>query len=351
MGGDPVVVFPNATTSGYDSIDTPTEFYAYWLEEVIPITMQAQLAGDSPYLGEGDAEPDPDDLMAATSAGMTQYEVNAYKTAIDAIDVDADYRAFVEQAVSEAYESDTFPAVDVTTAVAAVHTAERADISSAMTAAISAAATAVSDTPIAGMVTAYEDRIKKQYLRSISRLASSLSDINAVNSSAFVFGMGSINQELINDINNYDKSLDVETYKQYVGLYMQTLTSTFSGHLQSYNNFNLSRNNAKDSMVLNGTNAMFLASMNKVQYKGMLAELQSTSNGMWQQARVAEHTNQVAYDVHDALFDYEIYAEGYNLLTAASGAKVTTTKLSPLEKGLNFALKAASIVTGASKND
>ena len=347
-GGDAVIVFPNETTSGYDSITNPTEFYAYWLEEVVPITMTATLAGDSPYSGEGALEPDPDDLMAGTAAGMTQYEVAAYKTAIDAIDVDADYRAFVEQAVSEAYESDTFPAVDVTTAVAAVHTAERADISTAMTAAISAAATAVADTPIAGMVTAYEDRIKKQYLRSISRLASSLSDINAVNSSAFVFGMASINQELINDINNYDKSLDVETYKQYVGLYMQTLTSTFSGHLQSHNNFNLSRNNAKDSMVLNGTNTMMLAGMNKVQYKGMLAELQSTTNGMWQQARVAEHTNQVAYDVHDAFFDYEVYAHGYNLLTAASGAQLLPPKLSPLEKGLNYGLKAASIITGAS---
>ena len=324
----------------YSSSDTsPNGQYTAWICSDLDALIDAGEAAATPYASE--TSPDPDTFMDATAATRTQKEMTDQFTLVEAIDEDGDVRGFIEQMVSEVDESDTFPSI--TTDVAAIHSAERTSISSAMTAALAAAETAVADTPIADMVTAYEARIKKQYLRSMARHASHMADIGAVNSTAFAFGMAAIEREMLDDVDFYDASLDLETYKQHVGLYIETFNSTFRAHLGGY----ITRKTTRDQAIMAGAAEMTNLYLNKIRFNHDATHLQTEINRIRHVAAVEEHQNQLDIDVKDSLWDLELHTFGANMLAAAGGAAVTPPKMSKASSAIGGAAAGAALGAGA----
>jgi len=317
-GGTPALSFPFAAGAG-----NTTAMYSTWVVDKLAPLIQAGVDANSPYYNEAANIPDPDALMDDTNAKHSQGRMDATITDILAIDPETEYASFVAKAVAEAYTPGVFPSI--TDDVTNIHSAERGSVTSAVDAALAAASAAIADTPISNMVDAYEAKIKDEYLRGISRLASSLSDIDAVNSSAFVFGIALLNKELIRSVNDYTKSLELDAFKQYVNIYMSTFMQTFGGHLNGY----LARNASKDTLILNGNREMSTLLANKISAEAAATNLQAELNRIRHVALTEKHRDGVALDAQDTLYDYQLYQYGANMLASSGGAAVLQPKMSP----------------------
>lgn len=324
------LTFPNATGT-----DTTTGMYRHWIVDDLDGMITAAKAADSPYYGE--TVPDPDTYMDGGATTRTQKEVTDQFSLVEGIDEDDDYRRFIEQSVAEVDESDTFPSI--TTDVESIHTSERTSISSALSAALTAAASAVEDSPIADLVVAYESRIKKQYLRAMSRHAAYMSDIGAVNSTAFGFGMAAIDRQMLEDIDGYASGLDMQTYQLYMNLYMQTFTETFRSHLSG----DVRRKASRDLAVMQAASDMANLYMYKVSANHNVTSLQAEVNRTRYVAKSEEFRDQLSLEVHDTLWDFELYAYGGNMLATAGGAAMTPPNMSKSASTLSGALAGASV--------
>lgn len=326
-------VFPYDTNVG-----SSTYWYKEMVQDVGTFIIAAQ-AANSPYYGE--TVPDPDTYMGTASAGMTQKEVSDLFTLVGAMVDTTDYAAFITSLVSQLAAS--FPTLTITTDVAAIHTAERSAIDSAMTAALAAAATAVAGSPVAALVTAFAARARSQYLKAMARHASSMADIGAVNSSAFVFGLASIDNELLNDTNLYHAGLDMEVYKQYFSIYMQTFGETFKSHIASYAAIKQMREGHKDAFIMSGAGDLSRMYMGRINSNINMTQLQAEVNRIRYVAQSEKARDQLSIDVHDATWDFDLFTYGGNLLAAAGGAAMMPPKMSKAQSALGGAATGASV--------
>ncbi len=271
MSGDPVISFPHAEYGG--GVTNPTAQYSKWIVEDAADLITAALSVDSPYAGEGDLVPNPDDLMGTGTTGKTQHEMGKLLTDIDDIDIKADYRDFLETAI------------DIVNDTLDLATFDR-------------------------IVESHEKRVKPQYLRAMSRLASSLADINAVNGSAFIFGMASINRQMLDDVDTYRRTIESNLMLQ----------------------------------GISGTAGMLMeARFKKVDTRRLVVTLQAEINRLRHIAKIDQQVNRVGYEVHDAFYDFEILSHGFNFLATAGGAQLMPPKMSPAQSALSGASVGASV--------
>ena len=382
-GGGGVVVFPNDAGT-----DNATGVFREMTAGTLGVWEKIKTAQAlTPY--DDETVPDPDDTMGSASAGLSQYELNAQRTRLAALDEDGDYRGFIEQAVAEADESDSFPAVSIATDAVSIHTAtrtaitsmitsaataaaasalsvhssERTNVSSAMTSAIAAAIAVVNDDNIKEMTDAYEDRTKKQYLRAKTRLAAGMSDINAVNSSAFIFGMASIDRQWIEDVNNFDSQTTNDLYKTALGLFLDTFKTTFTAHIgtgsggyiEAFNNafsaqlreqgsLKQLRSKSRDDMVMQASEGMARLQQFKVNSYQAYNALQIETNKIKHDADTQEMWNNLTLEVEAGKWDLDLFSYGANMLASASGASVTPLRPSVLSQ---ITQAAGGILTGA----
>ena len=107
--------------------------------------------------------------------------------------------------------------------------------------AIAAAQSAINSAAITSAVNAYENRRLNTLMRSVNRIAGPMSDINAVNSSAFTIGIALLEMEFINDVNKVDADLSLQMYKdafdKYVTMFSETLTQYLRSQLELFARF------------------------------------------------------------------------------------------------------------------
>lgn len=111
--------------------------------------------------------------------------------------------------------------------------------------ATSAALTAFDESLIAEVVTAYRNEALKTHLRAVNQFTGGMSDINAVNSSAFVFGMALLESDFTSDVSKFqaelrlrifDKARDQFTalFSQNVAAYMNVYQVQNATYMQGY---------------------------------------------------------------------------------------------------------------------
>ena len=172
----------------------------------------------------------------------------------------------------------------------------------------------------------------------MSRHAAQMADIGAVNSTAFVFGMAAIDNELIEDISRYDASVGVETYKQYLQIYMSVFSETFRAHLSGQ----VVRDKDRDVMIIQGVQNMTSLLSHKVTENYNATHLQNEINRMRHVSAVEEQQGNMEMDLHDATWDLDLYSYGGNMLATAGGAVVTPAKMTRTQSVLSGTVTGAA---------
>ena len=422
-GGAAVLQFPYE-----DNGDTPTGIFTYSLAHAtdgVWVNVATAFDSNSPFYNE--SSPDPDDLMDASSAGDSQYEADAHRTRLAAVDPDGDFITLVGDAVTKADTAGVFDAVDVTTdmesvhdsestkvqaavvdasnlaqtelsstrsegflpdgtdantAIAALHTAIRGYIDSLLSDAGDAAIVATGDATDSTMITAatnaHDEAIKGKYLRAISDMASGMVDINAVNSSAFVFGLMGIHNEYQQEVSKFAADLEVNQYStafnngltQYVQAFASTLAKqidawvtleaqkepdyqmlvsgmlslyngTFSAHSRAHTARNAAREQSRDAMVLNAPGQMESFIMQHLSAYSAYVGLQTEVNRIRHAAKYDEFAKNIEMDEKDALWDFELYKYVGNMLASSGGAAIMQPEMSKAQSAIGGALSGA----------
>jgi len=134
--------------------------------------------------------------------------------------------------------------VEATALGAAAKTSANMHLSGLVTAAVAAADAAV-DSSIEDLVDAYEEDIKPAYMRSLNRFTGMMADIGAVQSSAFVQGIATLEASFMRDVNKYSAERRHDTtsrliesymnlYRDFVGQYAQNASEQVKSQLSAY---------------------------------------------------------------------------------------------------------------------
>lgn len=321
--------FPSSTNSA-----TPTGIYTDWIVDDLAVMIAAAMLSPSPYASE--TVPNHDSIYG-TSAETIQASIVAFRAIVNNLDEENDFADHVSAAITQAALA--YPSTSVATDMLAIHSAERSSISTAITAALTAAAAVVAGTPIAGMVTAYETKIKKQYHAAISRLSSGMADINAVNSSAFIWGLSGIERELLDGIAGYTAGLEYEAYKTAFNAYMDAFKTTFQYHL-SYHG---TKTTARDNFLSQSVSYIGNLVQAKIARQFDIMIKQSELNMLIHNSNLTEYNRNLELEVEDTLWDWKLYAFGGNMLAAAGGAVTIPKQMSEGAQALSGAFSGASI--------
>jgi len=160
---------------------------------------------------------------------------------------------------------------------------------------LAAAASAVDaslepDTYIDEATVAYESAQLPPYFRSINRFTGPMSDLNAVHTSAFVIGMAIMEQSFQNNVDGFAAQLKVQ------------------------------RSQIRATAILDGVRSIMQLFNFELQGDLNIAQLQ----GDFAYKAIGFKTNQyeqdLAIDVHDIMWDYDVFMRGGEMLGSISGA-------------------------------
>ena len=100
--------------------------------------------------------------------------------------------------------------------------------------AVQAATSAISDSVVSEMVTAFRNEALKTHLRSVGRFAAGMSDINAVNSSAFIWGMAAMESDHENVVAKFQAEVRLNIFNNAFNKFVEFLVSNIASYMQVY---------------------------------------------------------------------------------------------------------------------
>jgi len=278
--------------------------------------LNTAMSANSPYYGE--TVIDPDSYLTNMTVQLAQQE-----TLVENISEETDWASYLTAVVAKAYDGSTFPATDLLDTLSTGVTDALAELSTILAAA-----------PITGAVTAYETSVETRFLKSVSRWASSLADVNAVQTTTYGMGLAILESELNHDINQFESKLHLQIFND---LLPNLILKYVEGELMAKQ-----YSNAFIAQAIPMIGKLFEQKLNGY---ADLTRMTAEINRISLVAKGEEQKLQIELEVRDALWDLELFKYGSPVMAAAPGG-VSETGQTPLTAGqsaLGGALAGASI--------
>ena len=290
--------------------------------------------GVSPYYDSYDADSvqvyDPDTDLAAV-----QTRLAALQVVIDAINPVTNHSTYNTAAVTAAntiVDNALTKANAQTDDAVAVALAAATDV---VTEALAAATTASASDEVDDLVDSFEEESRLEYLRGVSRFTAGMSDINAVNSSAFIFGLAIMERQRLSDVSKYRRELAVRVLSESIASFVSAYGTVISANINSFASMlGLPINMVKDMVGMLGmkTGAM-----------GADAHLTGEVRRIKIGAKSEEIFDQLKIDEADALWDFNLFQYGANMIASPSGAAMIPGKLTKAQSILGGATSGAAV--------
>lgn len=335
----------------------------------------------SPYDGESAYDPattpkkangtDPD-AFSPIELMNTRYETT--EIAVGALDPKNDWASFVDKVITKYTSFGDIDFLDsLSTELGNITSVANSIISSLGTANIRNGAKAIATglpttdiitainnlingAPISSAVSAFENSKSTRFLRSVSRFAGGMADINAVMSSSFIMGLALMESEFQNEIDAYEAQLRLQLYSSltdaYVKIYgsaAQEMLSTYGqtamrialGYVQAQ----INRTMAKDGFLSQQTNLIAQLQGAKMNLMSDITKMRAEIEKLKVIMLKERDDRNIDLDVRDALWDLEVTAFANNTLGAIAGASTIRTpgSLSTASSALSGALSGAAM--------
>ncbi len=357
----------NATDRNYtDMVETITDLVSLYVPATIAVGGRAGAGNDSPYYDTVDTVQLTD---PATDLAAVQTRLTTFLAVIDALVPETLFDTYSDNAQVQADSASMFPEDSITTDVATIITNaiakadEQTDsaVAVALTAAtdvitnaLAAARSAVVQDEVDELVDSMEEDSRLEFLRGVARFTQGMSDINAVNSSAFIFGLSNMERQRVADVSRFRREIAVKILSDSIasfvnayGTVVQTNTQDFatllSTHLGAFTATHAQRQGNRDRMVLEGTGIQAGLMNDKVQAGNVGAQLQSEVSRIKIQAASEYIFDQLKIDEADALWTFQLFQHAGNMLSSASGAAMIPGKLTKGQSAIGGATAGAGI--------
>lgn len=290
---------------------TPVCPAGYAMDELLSAALQS----NSPFYGQSAYDPTTDNTNIQTRTTL-------YATEVDARDAESNWGDFVDNSVSKAATALPTTGVDLTDVLApdaianiGNQLANLADLGS-----IAEDASA-----------AFELRTVGRHRRSVAQFAAGMADINAVMSSAYIWGLAMLEMERQQEINNYETQLETGARLNLIQTGVQAQLSAAQERLARRDNF-----------VATGSQIQASQDLAYLGERARSADLQYRVS----MAKVASKVEQAARDVEldylDATYDFTLFQFGGNFLASISGAPLIPKEPSKFQSVVGGALGGAS---------
>lgn len=248
----------------------------------------------------------------STDLGEVDTRYDAYETEVNALDEQADWTSIIDNAVTKIDSAGVLKDVDVDT----IATAARTGATNGVSDAIESAVDAIDGNIIRNAVVNYQRRANIQKERNINRFSATMADINAVNSSAYMFGLAIIEAQHLQDVDQFQSQLEVQTYDRMIQNYVQF----FQSELQSRLRADLIEKQSRDRLLSEATQIMVQMLSSRIQsYSDSVAKLAETKRIK----TVATQEHELAdadLNYKFSQWDFEVFQHASNVLGSISGA-------------------------------
>jgi len=291
--------------------------------------------GNNPYTTVSAYDPDTDIAAWETELGELQ-------TYLDALAPETDVETFLDAAAAKA--GGVVDLLDVDAAVTTILNNAEARVGAAVNAALNTAANADLDTVVDAALANFRARHLIEHETSLTRFEAGMSDINAVNGSAFVMGLAVMESNYDDRLAQYDAEFTLplcrEAFQAFMGAFLDQARMHLAAEVQAH-----TEAERLEIAYIDDATRMMLEAM---RFEGSMhnANVRNSmdSNRMKIIAKREEDEANLEYDVEDVMWDAEVFQRGANVLSAASGAVVSApAKPSRIQSGLGGALAGAAV--------
>ncbi len=369
-------------------------FVAERSEAVVTVTQL--LVGTSGNRANSDTVTDVDFTLSAFTGGInagsaTQNPYSAAEAYDPASDIDdilsdlATYKAFVETLNPEGLvgshidtaltlASDTnFPVLSISDAVGAIVTSAITDAASAATdarqkagtdtdmminSASVAAISIIDSTPVADMIEQFGQRAEVAHLKAMNRFAGGMAEVNAVQGSAFLFGLALLEAEHTEKVDEFIAQLSLRIFEIIVPAYLQTRMASSAEQLRVFRECAITeiRNQTAATMLVRQNKDAFLTTaVNDL--ANMVSQQMAGKHSVVATGAEAQRIKFVAlserdkqdllYDVEEWLWELKLFQYGSNVLSGISGGgQVLPESPSQMQTTLGGAFTGAALGAG-----
>jgi len=293
---------------------TPVCPTGYALDELLSAALQA----NSPFYGRNAYNPDGD-------ISTVQSRMSAHNTLVDGRDAKTSWSSFVDTSVTKATSAIPTTDLDLTDVLASD--------------AISNVVNAVSGISIpSSVVTSFGNSTLGRYRRGVAEFAAGMADINAVMSSAFIWGLAELEMDRLRGINDYEIQLNNNIRTALIQVGVQAQLQAAADRLSRRDNFV-----ATGSQVLANQDVAYIGESARtvdLQYRVSVAKVA---------AKVEQAARDVELDYLDATYDFTLFQFGANFLASISGAPLIPKAPSTFQSVLGGAIggtAAGSLIGG-----
>ena len=235
-----------------------------------------------------------------------------YNTLVEDIDEESDWGRYVAAAVAKADQDGVLGQVDVGPLVTATLSSAGSAIQTALDSLVSEA----NEIAIYKLMQSYERTIAYQRARSLRQFSGNMADINAVNSSAFLFGSAIIEAQHQADVSRFASEQTVklsdDKFRAFLDLYRAELGARIQAELAN----STVRNQFVDRAVATLTQHL----SQKLSQHQTSAQLQIELSRMQYVSTQEYERNDLDLTDKFARWDFEVFMMASNVLAAPTGA-------------------------------
>lgn len=265
-------------------------------------------------------------------------ELSSYKDVVDALDAEVDYNSIVDNAVKKVDTVGVLNDVDTSGIVTALKSENEELIADA----IETAVQAIESEALDNVVNAFAERQRYAKSRAVRQYTGQMADINAVQSSAFMFGIALIEAEHLQSVSDFNAQVSIDVYRDMVKAYI--------GRLSENLNIELRKKSIRDQILMNSINLTMQAFNSNKNFKKSLLELTTEINriefliGQEYVASSADLKNK------EATWPFKVFTYGGQLLGSMGGGTALPEGPSKAGSAIGGALSGAAsgALSGAS---
>lgn len=282
--------------------------------------------GGDPYLDY--SYDDPSDDMDEVDTAIT-----SFKDKVGDLNYGDDWSGIVDDVISKIDEDGVLKNVDTDGIVSAL----KEQNEEALTDAINFAVSNIDEEILDDLVKQFDRRSAYAKSRSIRQFTGQMADINAVQSSAFLFGLALIESEHIQSVNEFNKEITKQSYDQMIQQYLTFLTNRIEQEIQ----VKMNEKQIRDQIVGNNIQLVLTQMNQEVTYEQQIAQLIGELKRLKFVINQEYVSNSADLDAMSATWDFKVYEYGVSYLGGIGGGTRLPDRPSKAASAIGGALSGA----------
>lgn len=261
-------------------------------------------AGGNPFDTVGLTDPQ-------TKFTETKNRYNQYETVVDSLDEEIDWKSIIDTAVAKVDTVGVLKDIDFSS----VALAAKNSTSDVFSDAVAAALTTIDEDIVANVVDQFERQSARQRTNSLNRFNSTMADINAVQSSAYLFGLALIESDHLRRVDDFQSQVNLQLLQQGTNNYAQIYSQELRDRLQSEIVSKTNRDSAVDRAVQTMTQVL----INKVQFTDSSVRDLVEINRIESVGTTEFELKEIDLQHRFHTWDFEVFQSGMQVLAGMTG--------------------------------